>query len=85
VYTPNNVGEPIIQNSLITGIRHEIGISYHNVMFEFGRATDIPFLLDDIQYGLLSGVLPLYDTSTATYDSTVKYDGTNYEYSKLAF
>jgi len=85
VYTPNNVGEPIIQNSLITGIRHEIGISYHNVMFEFGRATDIPFLLDDIQYGLLSGVLPLYDTSTTTYDSTVKYDGTNYEYSKLAF
>lgn len=85
VYTPNNVGDPIIQNALITGIRHDVGISYHNVYFEFGRATSIPFLLDDAEYGRLSGVLPVYDSSTDTYDSTVNYDGTYYEYSKLAF
>lgn len=86
VYTPNGIGDPIIQNGLITGIKHEIGISYHKVYFEFGRATSIPFLLDDAQYGLLSGYLPLYNNSSTTYDSTtVKYDGVYYEYSKLAF
>jgi hypothetical protein len=86
VYTPNNVGAPIIQNALITGIKHDIGISYHKVAFEFGRATSIPFLLDDAEYGRLSGTLPTYDDSTIDYDlSDIKYDGTYYEFSKLAF
>lgn len=86
VYTPNNVGDPIIQNALITGIRQEIGISYHKIIFEFGRATSIPFLLDDAEFGRLSGTLPLYDDSSTTYDSSaVKYDGTYTEFSKLAF
>lgn len=86
VYTPNNVGDPIIQNALITGIRHEVGVSFHNVYFEFGRATSIPFLLDDVLYGRLSGVLPTYDDSLTTYDLIdVKYDGTYTEFSKLAF
>ena len=86
VYTPNGVGDPIIQNALIVGIKHEIGISYHKVYFEFGRATSIPFILDDSVYGKLSGVLPAFDDSGVTYDSAdVKYDGTYTEFSKLAF
>lgn len=86
VYTPNNVGEPIIQNALITGIRHEVGISFHNVIFEFGRATSIPFILDDEIYGRLSGTLPSYNDSGTTYNSVdVKYNGTYTEFSKLAF
>jgi hypothetical protein len=86
VYTPNNVGDPIIQNALITGIRHEVGISFHKVYFDFGRATQIPFILDDATYGRLSGTIPAYDDSSITYDSTdVKYDGTYTEFSKLAF
>lgn len=86
VYTPNNIGDPIIQNALITGIRQEIGISFHKIYFDFGRATSIPFLLDDATYGRLSGTIPAYDDSTVDYDSTdVKYDGTYTEYSKLAF
>jgi hypothetical protein len=86
VYTPNGIGDPIIQNALITGIKHDIGISYHKVYFEFGRATSIPFLLDDAEYGRLSGTIPAYDDSTIDYDSSdIKYDGTYYEFSKLAF
>jgi hypothetical protein len=86
VYTPNGIGDPIIQNALITGIKHDIGISYHKVYFEFGRATSIPFLLDDAEYGRLSGTIPAYDDSSIDYDSSdIKYDGTYYEFSKLAF
>lgn len=86
VYTPNNVGDEIVQNALITGIKQEIGISFHKIFFEFGRATSIPFILDDALYGRLSGTLPLYDDSDTTYDlADIKYDGTYYEFSKLAF
>jgi hypothetical protein len=86
VYTPNGIGDPIIQNALVIGIRQEIGVSFHKVYFEFGRATSIPFLLDDPEYGRLSGTIPPYDDATFDYDSSdVKYDGTYYEFSKLAF
>lgn len=53
-FTPNNVGNPIIENAIITGITHQISINTHVVKFEFGEITGFPFILDDATYGILS-------------------------------
>lgn len=85
IFTPNNIGDPISEFALITGISHNIGIDQYNISFEFGEVTNFPFILDDAVYGVLSGNLPLYDSSTTTYDDPVKYDGTLNETYPLAF
>ena len=85
IFTPNNIGDPISEFALITGISHNIGIDQYNISFEFGEVTNFPFILDDTTYGVLSGNLPLYDSSTTTYDDPVKYDGTLNETYPLAF
>jgi hypothetical protein len=85
IFTPNNIGDPISEFALITGISHNIGIDQYNISFEFGEVTNFPFILDDAVYGVLSGVLPTYDSSTTDYDDPVKYDGTLNETYPLAF
>jgi hypothetical protein len=84
-FTPNNIGDPIAEYALITGISHNIGIDQYNISFEFGEVTNFPFILDDAVYGVLAGNLPLYDSSTTDYDDPVKYDGTLNETYPLAF
>ena len=84
-FTPNNIGDPISEFALITGISHSIGIDQYNISFEFGEITNFPFILDDTTYGVLAGNLPLYDSSTTAYDDPVKYDGTLNETYPLAF
>jgi hypothetical protein len=84
-FTPNNIGDPISEFALITGISHNIGIDQYNISFEFGEVTNFPFILDDTTYGVLAGNLPLYDSSTTAYDDPVKYDGTLNETYPLAF
>ena len=54
IFTPNNIGDPISEFAVITGIRHNIGIDRHQINFEFGQATDFPFILDNATYGILS-------------------------------
>lgn len=53
-FTPNGVGNPIIENALITGISHDIGINSHVVTFSFGEITGFPFIIEDPTYGILS-------------------------------
>lgn len=53
-FTPNGVGNPIIENALITGISHDIGINSHVVTFSFGEITGFPFIIEDSTYGILS-------------------------------
>lgn len=53
-FTPNGVGNPIIENAIITGISHDIGINTHMIVFNFGEITGYPFILDNATYGILS-------------------------------
>jgi hypothetical protein len=53
-FTPNGIGDPIIENAIITGITHQIGINSHLVKYEFGEITGFPFILDEATYGILS-------------------------------
>lgn len=74
-FTPNGIGDSIDQYQIITGVSHEIGINSHLINFDFGTTVGLAFALDSAIYGVLGGNLPLYDDSSTTYDSTVKYDG----------
>lgn len=77
IFTPNNVGDPISEYAVITGISHSIGIDRHTIDFEFGSSVGLAFVLDSDVYGVLGGNLPLYDDALSTYDDTdVNYDGT---------
>jgi hypothetical protein len=53
-FTPNGIGSPILENALITGISHSIGINSHIVNFQFGEITGFPFIIEDATYGILS-------------------------------
>lgn len=76
-FTPNGVGAPIDEYGVITGITHAIGISVHQITFEFGTVSDFPLILDHPTFGRLGGALPLYDDSGTSYDDDlVRYDGT---------
>jgi hypothetical protein len=55
VFTPNGIGDPISEFALITGISHNVSIDQHTIDFEFGSATNFPFILDNETYGILSG------------------------------
>jgi hypothetical protein len=78
VFTPNNLGDPIEQYGIVTGINHSIGIDRHTVSFEFGSVQDFVLILDDPIYGRLGGSLPVYDSATTSYDEPlVRYDGTD--------
>lgn len=76
-FTPNNVGDPIEEYGVITGIQHSIGINFHQITFEFGTVSDFPLILDHPTFGRLGGALPLYDDVSTSYDDDlVRYDGT---------
>lgn len=75
VFTPNNIGDPISEYAIITGISHNIGIDRHSINFEFGSTVGLAFALDSDIYGVLGGNLPLYDDLMTTYDADVKYEG----------
>lgn len=75
VFTPNGIGDPISEYQIITGIQHKVEINAHSINFEFGATVGLAFVLDSDIYGVLGGNLPLYDDSSTTYDSAVKYDG----------
>ena len=84
-FTPNNIGDPISEYALITGIKHRVGIDQHYVDINFGEITNFPFILDDAVYGVLSGNVPVYSSPTATYDEVVNYEGELNETYPLAF
>lgn len=75
VFTPNGIGSPISEYQIITGIQHKVEINSHSINFEFGATVGLAFALDSDIYGVLGGNLPLFDDSSTTYDSPVKYDG----------
>lgn len=75
IFTPNGIGDPISEYAVINGISHSVGIDRHNINFEFGSSVGLAFVLDSDVYGVLGGNLPLYDDSSTSYDTTVKYDG----------
>ena len=53
-FTPNGIGQPIIENAIITGITHRIGVTSHVIDFQFGEITGFPFIIEDATYGILS-------------------------------
>jgi hypothetical protein len=53
-FTPNGIGDPILENAIITGISHVIGINSHLMRFSFGEITGFPFIIEDATYGILS-------------------------------
>lgn len=53
-FTPNGIGQPIIENAIITGINHRIGVTSHVIDFQFGEITGFPFIIEDATYGILS-------------------------------
>lgn len=59
-WTPNGVGDPIEQTSVIQGIEWEAWPGDHRVRFTLTRRAGTPFLLDDLELGLL-------DTSTLNF------------------
>lgn len=75
IFTPNNVGDPISEYAVITGISHSIGIDRHTIDFEFGSSVALSFVLDSNVYGVLGGTDTAYDNSAISYDQAVNYDG----------
>lgn len=53
-FRPNNIGNTISENAVITGIKHSIGIDQHKIEIEFGQITDYAFTLNDAILGVLS-------------------------------
>lgn len=57
-FTPNQTGSQIVQNSMVQGISHSIGIDTHEITISMASIEYFPFILDDAVYGLLdSGIL----------------------------
>ena len=76
IFTPNQVGSPINQYGIVSGIKNNISIDRHELTFELGAVTSFPFILDNPIYGRLGGSLPVYDDAFTAYDATlINYDG----------
>jgi hypothetical protein len=58
-WTPNGVGDPIEQTCIVEGMRHDIGIEYHDVTLYLGKIVDGVFILDDATLGVLDGTTNL--------------------------
>jgi hypothetical protein len=54
-WTPNGVGDPIEQTCVVEGMRHDIGVEYHDVTLYLGKFVDTVFILDDATLGVLDG------------------------------
>ena len=58
-YTPNGVGDPIMQTLVVQGIRHDIAPMTHTVTLSMIPAPVQFFRLDSAIYGVLDGPFPL--------------------------
>jgi len=52
-FTPNNIGDPIVQYGEIIGIQHNVTPEEHFVTFGFSRLSQAQFLLNDDIFGTL--------------------------------
>lgn len=52
-FTPNNIGDPIVQYGEIIGIQHNVTPEEHFVTFGFSRLSQAQFLLNDEIFGTL--------------------------------
>ena len=86
IFTPNQVGAPIDQYAIVTGIKNNIGIDRHELTFNLGSVSAFPLILDNPIYGRLGGSLPIYDSATTAYDAAlINYDGSEQFGYVLAF
>ena len=86
IFTPNQVGAPIDQFAIVTGIKNNIGIDRHELTFNLGSVSAFPLILDNPIYGRLGGSLPIYDSATTAYDAPlINYDGSEQFGYVLAF
>ena len=86
IFTPNQVGAPIDQFAIVTGIKNNIGIDRHELTFNLGSVSAFPLILDNPIYGRLGGSLPIYDSATTAYDAAlINYDGSEQFGYVLAF
>jgi hypothetical protein len=53
IFTPNQIGSPINQYAMVTGISHDIGIDNHRVSIQLASVSVTNFVLDSIQFGIL--------------------------------
>jgi hypothetical protein len=76
-FTPNNVGQPIVQLGKVIGLKHDIEITEHNLTIELDSFENNVFILDDLDNGRLAFFEPDYDDSETLYDEkSVAYDAT---------
>jgi len=53
IFTPNQIGSPINQYAMVTGISHDIGIDNHRVSIQLASVSVTNFVLDSTQFGIL--------------------------------
>ena len=53
IFTPNQIGSPINQYAMVTGISHDIGIDNHRVSIQLASVSVTNFVLDSAQFGIL--------------------------------
>jgi len=53
IFTPNQIGSPINQYAMVTGISHDIGIDNHRVSIQLASVSITNFVLDSAQFGIL--------------------------------
>ena len=53
IFTPNQIGSPINQYAMVTGISHDIGIDTHRVSIQLASVSITNFVLDSAQFGIL--------------------------------
>jgi hypothetical protein len=53
IFTPNQIGSPINQYAMVTGISHDIGIDNHRVSLQLASVSVTNFVLDSAQFGIL--------------------------------
>jgi hypothetical protein len=60
VFTPNQIGSPITQYAMVTGINHDIGIDQHQVTLVMTSVSVTNFVLDSLQFGILDSNILAY-------------------------
>jgi hypothetical protein len=53
IFTPNQIGSPINQYAMVTGISHDMGIDNHRVSLQLASVSVTNFVLDSTQFGIL--------------------------------
>jgi hypothetical protein len=60
IFTPNQIGSPITQYAMVTGINHDIGIDQHQVTLVMTSVSVTNFVLDSLQFGILDSNILAY-------------------------